>query len=95
VGKPGKTPPSYLVSWADFVGDVFGRAIARGLSAGMLESGLELTGFKRPRGRPPKGLGAPVPTARRCKARKCQRPARAQGLCSKHYQASRRARLSP
>lgn len=89
--KPSN-PPDHLLKWADYVGDTLGRAIARGLAAGLLESGIELAGFKRAPGRPSKGPGSVVPKARRCSHRNCLRPARAKGLCSKHYQAFRRSR---
>jgi hypothetical protein len=93
----GQGLPGGWMSWADALGEALGRGVAHGLNAALsssgLGAGLALSAGPRKRGRPPKPVVGYVPPDRRCSVAGCGRPARAKGLCSAHYQASRRKKL--
>lgn len=76
-------------SFADQIGEAIGRGVARGINAGLAGIGRAAPVpaiAPRRRGRPPKAAaGSNV-----CTEPGCGNPARSKGLCSKHYQASRR-----
>lgn len=83
-----------FVTLAESLGESLGRGIARGISLGLgggpgtAPSLPAPGGSARRRGRPPKAV--PVIAERRCKVEGCPNEVRSKGLCSKHYQASRR-----
>jgi hypothetical protein len=89
------------MGWAESLGHVLGQGVARGLNGALAHFGGNGAGAApvgpRKRGRPAKpfdpSLGV-VPASMRCKAPGCVKPARAKGLCSQHYQASRRKKLA-
>lgn len=88
--------PSALMHWADALGHALGQGVARGLNGTLqhiIGNGAALTG-PRKRGRPAKPFLGVVAADKRCHAPGCPKPARAKGLCSAHYQASRRKKMA-
>jgi len=74
-----------------------GSEVARGVAEGLAKSGLMKSiqalsrGVKRarPAARTGKKRGRPKSPAKTCAVKGCNKPARAKGLCSKHYQQKR------
>ncbi|MFL5321197.1 MAG: hypothetical protein ACJ790_16170 [Myxococcaceae bacterium] len=88
--------PAFL-RWAETIGEAMGRGMARAFNQALAQSGFTMPNGAfgpRRRGRPPKAVLVPAPPDRRCKVEGCLRPSRSKGLCSAHYQAERRKRLS-
>jgi hypothetical protein len=89
------------MGWAEMIGQALGQGVARGMNAALSNSGalsflnasVSMPG-QRKRGRPAKPFVGVVAAHKRCHAAGCQKPARAKGLCSQHYQASRRKKLA-
>jgi hypothetical protein len=89
-------PFPQLLGWADAIGSAIGQGIARGLNSSLNAGGVVGAPALGPRkrGRPAKPFVGFVPVGQRCSVAGCGKPARAKGMCSAHYQASRRKRLA-
>ena len=78
-----------------------GSEVARGVAEGLAKSGLMKSiqalsrGVKkaRPAAKAGKKRGRPKDKAKTCSVKGCKKPARAKGLCSKHYQQKRYNKL--
>jgi hypothetical protein len=93
--------PAGLMNWAEALGQALGQGVARGMSGALSGVGATVLGpaasqglSPRKRGRPAKPFVGFVAADKRCNFAGCQKPARAKGLCSQHYQASRRKKLA-
>lgn len=78
-----------------------GTEVARGVAEGLAKSGLMKSiqalsrGVKkaRPAAKAGKKRGRPKGKGKTCSVKGCKKPARAKGLCSKHYQQKRYNKL--
>jgi hypothetical protein len=98
--SPSSDFASGLMGWAHQLGHAIGQGVARGLNGSLGHFGTQgvvgaIPAFgPKKRGRPAKPFVGFVAADRRCSVAGCGKPARAKGLCSAHYQASRRKKMA-